>query len=405
MKSKAGNPKLIRSTNLSLITELVRKQGPISRADVAKILKLSAPSVSSITEHLLAMGIVEEVGTRDLIGSGRPPIMLCFNQHYGYIIAIDLAGDKIRLGVGDLQGNIIVEDEVMFSLHANITQDDFTTVMNRIKQLLQQQNISNEKIQVVCVGTPGIINKETGFFQAAPRYKEWNKINIRQLIGEEFQSDVIVMNDINLSVIGENRYGAGRGFSNLLGINIDVGIGAGMIIQGQLYEGSRLAAGEVGYWICDAPNFDDPENFHKHYLDYRLSLHALIGKLKQDLQNGQESKILNYCQHNLDKITFEVFCRAVEDGDPYCLKMTKELVQSLSVVLANMSVLLDLELIVIGGDIIKLGYSFIQPLREQVNRMVPLTTTIVFSELGERSGIYGGFAIALDHVIGQLFEE
>ncbi len=405
MKGKAGNPKLIRSTNLSLITELVRKQGPISRADVAKILKLSAPSVSSITEHLLAMGIVEEVGTRDLVGSGRPPIMLSFNQYFGYIVAIDLAGDKIRLAVGDLQGNILIEGEVIFSFSSKIMKDDFFTVIEQIKQLLQQKNISSEKVKVVCVGTPGIINKETGFFQAAPRYKEWNNINIRQLMEQEFQSDVIVMNDINLSVIGESRYGAGKGFTNLLGINIDVGIGAGMIIEGKLYEGSRLAAGEVGYWVCDTPNHDEPESFHKHYLDYRLSLHALIGKVKQDLQNGQESKIVDYCQHNFEKITFEHFCKAVEAGDPYCLKMTKELVHSLSVVLVNMSLLLDLELIVIGGQITKLGYSFIQPLRELVNRMVPLTTTLVYSELGERSGIYGGFAISMEHVMDKLFED
>ncbi|MFD0715721.1 ROK family protein [Paenibacillus sp. GCM10027626] len=405
MKGKTGNPKLVRSTNLNLITELVRRQGPISRADVAKILKLSAPSVSSITEQLIAMGIVEEMGTRDLVGSGRPPVMLSFNRHYGYIIAIDLAGDKIRLAIGDLMGNTIVEDEVQFALNAAIISDDFFAVIRKLQSLLEQQSISREKVHVVCVGTPGIINKETGYFQVAPRYKEWNKINIRQLIEREFQSDVIVMNDINLSVIGESRYGAGRGFTNLLGINIDIGIGAGMIINGQLYEGSRLAAGEVGYWLCDTPNMDEPGDLNNHYLDFRLSLNSLIYNVKQDLQNGQESKVLDYCRHNLDKVTFEVFCKAVESQDPYCLKKTKELVQTLAGVLSNMSLLLDLELIVIGGDIIKLGYAFIQPLRELVNRLVPLTTTIVFSELGERSGIYGGFAVAMDHVMGKLFDE
>ncbi len=403
MNGKAGNSKIIRSTNLSLITELVRQQGPISRADVAKILKLSAPSVSAIAEQLLAMGIVEEVGTRDLIGSGRPPIMLNFNQRYGYIIAIDLAGEKIRLAIGDLKGTIIVEDEVLFTVNSTITTDDFFAVINKMKQLLQQQQIPYEKVKAVCVGTPGIINKETGFFQAAPRYKEWDKINIRQLIEREFQSDVIVMNDINLSVTGESRYGAGKGFTNLLGINIDIGIGAGLIIEGRLYEGSRLAAGEVGYWVCNTPNFDEPSTLHTHYLDYQLSLHGLMGRVKMDLQNGQESKILDYCQNNVEKVTFEVFCKAVKDQDPYCLKKTKEMVQALSVVLANMSILLDLELIVIGGDIVKLGYAFIQPLRELVNGLVPLTTTIVFSELGERAGIYGGFAVSLDQVMGKLF--
>jgi len=351
------------------------------------------------------MGIVEEVGTRDLVGSGRPPVMLSFNCNYGYIIVIDLAGDKIRLAIGDLMGNTIVRDEVQFALNANITSDDFFAVMSKIQDLLKQEGIPNEKVHVVCVGAPGIINKNTGYFQVAPRYKEWNEINIRQLIEREFQSDVIVMNDINLSVIGESRYGAGRGFTNLLGISIDVGIGAGMIIQGQLYEGSRLAAGEVGYWVCDTPNMDKPEDLHSYFLDYRLSLHGLIGRVKQDLENGQESKILDFCQHNLDKVTFEVFCRAVESQDPYCMKKTHEMVQALAVVLSNMSLLLDLELIVIGGEIIKLGYAFIQPLREMVNRLVPLTTTIVFSELGERSGIYGGFAVSMDHVLNKLFDE
>ncbi|MCU6710750.1 ROK family protein [Paenibacillus sp. J5C_2022] len=405
MKKVAGNQKLIRSTNLNLIIDLVRRQGPISRADVAKILKLSAPSVSSNIEQLLAMEILEEVGTRDIVSSGRPPILLRFNRHYGYIIAIDLAGDRIRMAVGDLMGEIIAQDEVSFSLKSNITADDFYSVMNKMKELLGSKHISQEKLKVVCVGTPGIINKETGYFKAAPRFKEWDTINIHQLMKQEMDADVMVINDMNLNVIGENRYGAGKGFKNLLGINIDFGIGAGLIIDGRLYEGSRLAAGEVGYWVCGSPNFDEPGQLKNNYLDYYSSLYALMNTVKRDLSNGAESKITDYCKGNLEMVDFEAFCKATADGDPYCMQKTKELVQSLAIVLANMSVLLDLELIIVGGDIVKLGYKFIQPLRELVNGMVPLTTTIVFSELGERSGIYGGFAVALDRVMQEILPQ
>lgn len=405
LKIIKGNQQLIRSTNLNLIIDLVRRQGPISRADVAKILKLSAPSVSSNTEQLLSKGILEEVGVGDLVGSGRPPILLSFNQNYGYVVAVDLAGEKIRLALGDLNGNVVAENGIKFTFEEYITSDDLSAVVTSIKELLKINNIPNEKLMAICVGTPGILNKETGYFQAAPRFKEWETINIHQIMKKEFDTTVMVINDMNLFITGESRYGAGRGFSNLLGINVDVGIGAGIIIQGQLYEGSRLAAGEVGYWICGTPDFDEPSRMKDYYLDSHLSLHALMNKVRVDLRNGQSSKILDYCQNNLDKITFDAFCKAAADQDPYCLRKTKELVQSISVVLVNMSLLLDIELIVIGGDIKKLGYLFIQPLRELVNKMVPLTTTIVYAEHGERSGLNGGFALALDHVMSNILSD
>lgn len=383
MKYKTGNQKLVRLTNQRLIIDLIRSKGLISRAELAKTIKLSAPSVSSIIESLLELDIIKEVGSGDLMGSGRPPILLEFNRDFGYIICIDLATEDICIALGDLQGTIISEQHIFISLEKKIKKEIFNQIMDCIEGMLIQQKIPESRLKVICVGTPGIINKETGFFQMAPRFENWDKLNIQQLMEEKFKAKIIIMNDANLALIGENRYGAGISFRNLISLNIDVGIGAAIILNGSLYEGSRFAAGEIGYWISGLPQVNSEGQATWQHLDSVISLHSLKSKIQ-----------------NMDN-----FLRGLEQNDPYYIEILNEMIKHLASAIANIIILLDVELIILAGEVNKLGTWFLDPLNKLVNQLVPLPTTIRNAELANRAGIYGGFSIASDYVMSTILEE
>ncbi|MCQ6562019.1 ROK family transcriptional regulator [Paenibacillus mendelii] len=406
MKQVPGNQKLIRSTNQRLILDTVRQSGPISRADLAKTLKLSAPSVSSNVESLIAFGVIREIGMNDVPSLGRPPMLLDFDHDYGAVMAIDMASENIKIVVANLIGTIIGEATLMVPLNPKIKSDMFESLTDKMRQLLENCQISTDKLKAICIGTPGILNKETGYFKIASRFEEWETLNVHDLIEKKFNTKVMVFNDINLVAVGESSLGAGRGYKNLVSINIDIGIGAAIIIDGKLYEGNRLAAGEVGYWIQGIPHAEDMDDLTPYYLDTHISLFALLATIKKELREGQASSIVDYCGNDIDRIDFNAFRMAVANGDPYCLNKTRELVRHLAVVLANIGLLLDLEIIIIGGEATQLGDVLLDPLRGMVNRMTPLNdTTIVYSELGEKSGIYGGLTLALEDAMENILIE
>ncbi|WP_185602302.1 ROK family transcriptional regulator [Paenibacillus sp. 598K] len=405
MNHVPGNQKLVRSTNQQIILDVVRRQGPISRAALAKIVKLSVPSVSSNIEALIGRGIIREAGIEDVSTIGRPPIMLEFNRYYGYIIGIDLGGEDITVALGDLQGNIIAEKHLRISLEQKIARQLFENIIEQIRLLLEENGIDREQLKVIAAATPGIINKSTGYFDVAPRFAEWNKLNVEKMLEDNFGAKVIVMNDMNLVTIGESRFGAAIGYENVVTINVDVGIGAGLLINGKLYEGARLAAGELGYWVSRSSVDPETGQLVTTNLDTEISLHSLIQQVRKDLADGAQSELLGLCKRKLDKVDFAMFVKAVEMEDAYCLQKIREMIAALAPVIANISVFLDLELIIICGDAVQLGYTFIQPLREMVNKITPLMTTIVYSSLGSRAGISGGFSVALDYVMEQILLE
>lgn len=108
-----------------------------------------------------------------------------------------------------------------------------------------------ERLLAISIGTPGDIDRQTGYFLYAPRFEDCTKLNLHTIFQEAFGVDVLVKNDVNLATMGENLFGAGGGCRNMLYIALDYGIGSGMILDGRLFEGARGFSGEIGLWLMD----------------------------------------------------------------------------------------------------------------------------------------------------------
>lgn len=397
---RAGNQRLIREINQNLIVEVIRKHGQMSRAELAKKLKLSAPSVSSNIEQLLKQGILREVGEGDSIG-GRRPILLEFNKDYGYIAGIDLSSEDMRIALGDLQGNIL-EIKHIFLPEEKIGERILSQIIECLNTILDNQNIEKGNLKVIAIGTPGVIDEKSGTLQMAPQFKGWSQINIRKIIEEKFEAKVIIKNDMNMAAIGEYHYGAGRDLKNIIYISVDLGIGAGVILDGKLYEGQRVAAGEIGYWVTD-PIKSKVKKEEVGPLESKIAIPAIVKRIRSDLKKGQKTYIQNLIDGNPDKINFDTFRKAILKGDPYSISILKEITDYLGLAVANICILLDLDRIIFGGEITSLGDDFLDALKVTVDRLTPLPNDLVFSKLGKCSGIYGCFAVALEEFFDHIF--
>lgn len=401
MERTAGNQGMIKENNQKFIIDTLVSKGPTSRADLAKILKLSAPSVSNNINQLLKKKILLEIGEGDSIG-GRRPILLEFNYNYGYIVGIDLSSQDLKIALSNLKPEIIETRTIDIS-NIKIGKNIVNLITENISDILNNNNLKPEQLLVICLGFPGIINEETGRLVVLPLWLYvWDEVNIKEEIKKKFTVEVIIKNDINLAALGECHYGVGRDYKNLVYVSVDMGVGAGVILNNILYEGVRLAAGEIGYFSSTIEDLNlDNKNIGP--LESRIAIPGIIANVKKSLSEGELSlEIARLVDGDIEKIDLKVIETAIKLRDPYIIKEMERITRELGIILANISILLDLELVILGGKLIDLGYNFLDPLSEITGKLIPLNTKVIYSSLDQKAVIYGAFAAALENVYNNI---
>lgn len=365
----------IKSFNQGLVLKVIEQNGPISRADIGKAVGLTPPTISAIVRNLIERKIVREIGKGDSSG-GKRPILLQINPERASMIAVDLGGENgIRAALIDLSYNIVREKSSTKreTYHHNST--NFKNQLNSfLSDFLSELNIPKEKILQICIGVPGIIDYKAKRVTAAP-YLNW-EISLDDLNISKLGIPFILENDVNLMALGEKFKGIAQNFNNFVFVGERTGIGAGIIINGKIYQGTNNAAGEIGHLFID-PQYA-PENPKDYGCLERLASYKVITeKAKERL--GQELRIM------------EIFKLAAE-GNEIVEEIVREALIYLAYGIANISSVLDPESIIIGGGISILPTSFLSEIRNTLQKIIPFVPRIEFSALGE-DGVLIGAAV------------
>lgn len=393
MKKKAVDQQIIRKTNQHLILEILRNEKHITRAALTKKLALSPPSVSSNIEKLLNKGILVEKGIDENPDSklGRRGMLLQLNNKYMYMIGVDLSSEKLRIALGDLSGDVI-EYEEMDLIEDKKANEIYEEIACCIDKILETNLLNKTNVGVIVIGSPGVINEESGELKFAPQFQGWEEINIKELIENKYQTKVIVKNDVNISAIGENRYGWGKDVDDLVYISVDLGVGAGIVINNKVYEGNNLAAGEIGYFITDKKQLTKPKSKYG-FLEDSISVPRIIRKIARMLDVNKE------------EITIEKISQLYRERNKVVVEVIEDLAKEISMVIINSTILLDIELIVIGGRITNLEVELLEKIRGYVNNISPITSQIEYSRLKNESGIKGAFVIGLEYLFEHIIEK
>lgn len=387
----AGDATFLRRVNQAAVLELIREQGPISRSEIARRLHLSPATITRIVNDLLGNGIVLEGGP---VHSqyGRRPVLLEFNPRASLIIGVYV--HKNMMGaLSDLNGKIL-ERRVLPSVPG---EDGVQRLIALVEELLQLSRDYGPPVRGVGIGAPSIVSFETGTVIWAPTLG-WRNLPLKTRLEEAFDLPVFVENEVNLIALGESWQGAGQGESNLICISLGAGIGAGIILNGQLFRGSHDAAGEVGYII---PN---ETCLGREYVEYGC-LESLAGSMgivaraSVRLATGQPSVLGD----DSSKLTAEKVLAAAREGDPLAQSVLNETLDYLSIAVANLSCILDPDCIVISGDLAEFGDLFVEPVRLRLQGAIPHIPDLVLSELGTDAAVLGALAIALYKTDGGVF--
>ncbi|MCM3600462.1 ROK family transcriptional regulator [Robertmurraya korlensis] len=246
METITWNQQVVKKNNKALVLQLIMEKEPISRADIAQVSGLNKATVSSLVNELLAADLVYESGPGESSG-GRRPVILHFNKIAGYSIGIDIGVNYVLCVLTDLKGNIVIERNQ--AVHKTPYAATIEIVKEMIHSLIAEMPSSRYGIVGIGVGVPGIVNKE-GSVLLAPNLG-WKNTQIKKDLEDLFHVPVIVENEANAGAFGEQQFGIGQDYQNIIYISAGIGIGVGIILNKELYQGKNGFSGEMGHMIID----------------------------------------------------------------------------------------------------------------------------------------------------------
>lgn len=390
-----GDATFLRKVNESAILELIREEGPVSRSEIARRLRLSPATITRIVNVLLENRIVLE-GNPIHSQQGRRPVLLEFNPWASLIIGVYVHKNMVG-ALSDLNGKIL-ERRVVPSL---VGEAGVKRLIGLVEELHQASKSFGPPVRGVGIGAPSIVTFDKGAVVWAPSLG-WRNLPLKARLEEALNLPVFVENEVNLIALGESWRGNGQGVRNLACISLGAGIGAGIVLDGQLYRGSHDAAGEVGYII---PNQSCLGRVYNGYgcLESLAGSMGIVQRALARLADGESSVLGGLESIDPLHLTVEMVLSAARQGDSLAQSVISETVDYLSIAIANLICILDPDRVVISGDLAEFGDLFVQPIRSRLEGALPQMPDIVLSELGTDAAVLGALAIALFKTEGGIF--
>jgi len=397
-ENQTANLQLVKETNITLLFNLIYKLGPISRAELAQRTKLSPTTVSSLVEELIHDGMIIETGVGETTTSGRKPIMLEINPDGGYILSFEMLKDALLCDMYDLKCNeITVYKEKV---------DDFGAIGKKIideaEKMLKQNNISEEKLLGICISLPGLIDFEKKRVTSSTVIPIDENNDFFNEIKQRFSNiPVFVENQSYLCAYAEKEFGTDGDIEDLVFIDINVGIGAGIIIGGNVFKGSFGLAGEVGHITIDM-NGPRCKCGNRGCLEIMANIPAIIQKIIFAIMSGRDTIVKEVIDNDYNKINMDTVKYAIENNDELVMEIMDETAMKLAFGINNVINLYNPQVIVIGGEIIKAGSFFLEKLKDHLNsiELKPNINKVKlrYSTLKENAATLGGARYVLDNI-------
>lgn len=372
----------LKDMNRKTVYQLLSSVGEISRAEISRQTGISSPTVLKIINYFLENGFVTEAG-EGVSFIGRKPQILKFNSEAAFSVGIEFEGDFLKLGVIDLLGNIRVFKQI------RVTSDFDDIISSKlglvIENILEESNIPKSKVLGVGLGIPGVVDPDNYVVEVAPLVGISEIKDCKALIdnlSKRLNLHIFIDNDVNAAAIGEFVTRKLDSASDLLYVSLGTGLGSGIILNGKLRKGKRNSAGEIGYMVLDK-DFKTSKS-EAGWMESHINFHALSQRWRPFEALEPEESIKDIRQLK----------------DFYLL--VDYVASNLALSIANISAILDINLVVLGGISTKLlGPSLVNSVKEYLSRLCLNEIECQVQRCSE-PGVVGAASIVTDAKMSEL---
>ena len=397
-----GSFELMKQLNVSAVLKVIRDNGSLSRADVAKITGLTPASVTNITKMLIEDEYLVECKVGQSSG-GRPPIMLELNPNARYVIGISIGVGMIDVVITNLSAEIILKKSIEINEERYDYDFVFKELVKLINEVIECSKIEKEKILGAGVALHGIVNARTGMSIYSPYYG-WKEINIKEALENELNLGVYVDNDVRAMALGESWFGITKDISNFVTLNISIGIGAGIIINNKPYYGVDFSAGEIGHIVVEGDG-DKCNCGNYGCLETVASNNNITKKAIKLIKQGTNS-VLKELKADINQLTIEDISEAAKLEDELAISIIKEAARYIGIAITNLINILNPTSIVVVGEIFENTFYAIETLNEIVkNRGMKLSSEnvrIIKSMLGRDAAVVGATTLVIQEIFNGM---
>lgn len=338
-------PEDTRNKNATTLLHLLLKQDSISRVELSRITGLTKTTISSIINKFIALGIVEESSIISTGNVGKSPTPLHIRTDAVYTIGAHIGRQKVKTVLMDARMNIIsIEKGLSYEELGpkGVLEKLFLSIDDSMKDAKKR----NIKIGAIGIGIPGPLDAQTGVVKRPPKFEGWEDVPLGKIVNERYKLPVWIENDANVGVLAEKWHGGGKDFKNFVYILLNEGMGAGVIINDELYQGAYDYVGEIGHTL-----FYDDGKFR--YLEDIGGVDVLIKRVRSQGLNIENIKdISNLLQTN----------------DGVVSSIVKKIATRIGAAVINTIHIIGPQTVFVGGKMAVLGDALIQPIKEIVSQ-------------------------------------
>lgn len=372
--------------------------GNATIADLCKELNLSVPKVTMLLNDLIQEGLVQDYGKLESSG-GRKPNVYGLVSNSGFFIGVDVKHTHINIGLSDLQKRLIkIVRNVDYRLENN--KESLDALCNIIEGFIKELPIAKDKILGIGLNLTGRINHETGYSYS---YFYFNEEPLSKFIESRVRISVFLENDSRAMAYGEFCVGNVRDQKNVLFLNMDYGIGVGILINGQLYYGKSGFAGELGH----IPIFNNEIICHcgkKGCLETEASGAALVRMFREKLQEGSSSILTRKMKP--EEIRLEDIIEAANNDDILAIDLVGRIGENIGRGIALLINIFNPELVILGGSLAATEDYIRLPIKSAINKyslsLLNNATELKMSKLGEEAGVIGACLLVWRRVLSQV---
>ena len=381
MQRKPAIPPLLKDLNERTVLDTIRAGAPISRAEISRRAGISKPTVSLALQSLLEAGIVREASEEP----GGPSYGAVFFEavpEAALILGFDLGARFLRGAVCDLVGTIRARQDVELPVPG--AQPALEAIGSLRASLVEASGLADELVDGVVVGVPGVV-ASSGRVELALNVPGLEDIDVAGELTTRLDLPVTLENDINLAALGEQWSGVARGVDDFVFISIGTGLGAGLVLGGELHRGHNGAAGELDYALGSLGTELDP-------------CAGAVVALAETLARDTRRKTTLAAPYDARKLF-----AAARNGDDLARAVVTESARRIAMHVAPIAGVADVGLVVLGGGIGSNGDLLLEPVRGLLGDWLPYPPRVEVSSLGDGAVLMGALSVGLRAALDRVF--